>query len=296
MARADSLRTRAGQIFCACDIDGLPLDLDAMPKDASLLRMATAFGLTVLSLSLGTVCFATRKRSTRNATKRFAIALSRTALRVRAREFPRFILDGYVWPQIRFCVRCESWSCRRHSGRMGVIHPSISGIHDRRLWLGMAQGFGLFYRHAAAMSGGAGGLVFGAGVVGALIAPFIISLLASLFGPFASAATLAASGLVSPAMLGIAVTLPSRRIEIETVERDVKRPSWILFLGATEIAALAWLGMTGIMAHAPLAMAGCGMSMSMSAVAMAGAFVSHVLAGLCDRAIGCEAWRIPDKP
>jgi hypothetical protein len=35
------------------------------------------------------------------------------------------------------------------------------------------------------------------------------------------------------------------------------------------LAALAWLGMTGLMAHAPLAMIGCGLSLSMTATAMA---------------------------
>ncbi|NBQ40607.1 MAG: hypothetical protein EBU34_12730, partial [Alphaproteobacteria bacterium] len=49
MARVDSVRMRAGQIFCACDIDGLPLDLDSVPKDASILRMALAFGASVLA-------------------------------------------------------------------------------------------------------------------------------------------------------------------------------------------------------------------------------------------------------
>lgn len=269
MARADSLRMRAGQIFCACDIDGLPLDLDALPKDASLFRMATAFGLTVLSqvLALSVLPLA----SASLATPLSALPLPYLAMLFGSAlaSFPAsYLMDMFG--------RKSAFALGASLGLAGGILAAWA-LYERQylafmigvLWLGMAQGFGLFYRHAAAMSGGAGGVVFGAGVIGALVAPFVISLLASLFGPFASAATLAASGLVSLVMLALAVTLPSRRIEIETSERDVKRPSWILFFGATEIAALAWLGMTGLMAHAPLAMAGCGISMSMSSIAMA---------------------------
>lgn len=269
MARADSLRMRAGQIFCACDIDGLPLDLDAMPKDASILRMATAFGLTVLSqvLALSVLPLA----SASLATPQSALPLPYLALLFGSAlaSFPAsFLMDMFG--------RKSAFALGASLGLAGGILAAWA-LYTRQypafmigvLWLGMAQGFGLFYRHAAAMAAGAGGIVFGAGVVGALVAPFLISLLASFFGPLTSSATLAASGLVSLVMLGLAVTLPSRRIEIETDERNIKRPSWILVLAATEIAALAWFGMTGIMAHAPLAMAGCGMSMSMSSIAMA---------------------------
>lgn len=269
MARADSLRIRAGQIFCACDIDGLPLELDAMPKDASILRMATAFGLTILSqvLALSVLPLA----SASLATPQSALPLPYLALLLGSAlaSFPAsFLMDMFG--------RKSAFALGASLGLAGGILAAWA-LYERQypafmigvLWLGMAQGFGLFYRHAAAMSGGAGGVVFGAGVVGALVAPFLISLLAWFFGPLTSAATLAASGLVSLVMLGLAVTLPSRRIEIETDERNIKRPSWTLVLGATKIAALAWFGMTGIMAHAPLAMAGCGMSMSMSSIAMA---------------------------
>lgn len=269
MARADSLRMRAGQIFCACDIDGLPLDLDALPKDASLFRMATAFGLTVLSqvlaLSVLPLASASLAAPSSDLPLPYLAMLFGSALA----SFPASYLMDMFGRKSAFALGASLGLAGGILAAWALYERQYPAFMIGVLWLGMAQGFGLFYRHAAAMSGGAGGVVFGAGVIGALVAPFVILLLASLFGPFASAATLAASGLVSLVMLGLAVTLPSRRIEIETSERDVKRPSWILFFGATEIAALAWLGMTGLMAHAPLAMAGCGISMSMSSIAMA---------------------------
>lgn len=269
MARADTLRMRAGQIFCACDIDGLPLDLDTMPKDASVFRMASAFGLSVFSqvLTLSVLPLA----SASLATPQSALPLPYLALLFGSAlaSFPASFLMDVFGRKSAFALGASLGLAGGILAAWAIYQRQYPAFMIGVLWLGMAQGFGLFYRHAAAMSAGAGGAVFGAGVIGALIAPFVIALLTATSGPFIPAVALAASGLISLVMLGLAVTLPSRRIEIETDERDVKRPSWILVLGATEIAALAWLGMTGIMAHAPLAMAGCGISMSMSAIAMA---------------------------
>ena len=94
-------------------------------------------------------------------------------------------------------------------------------------------------------------------------------MLSSNFGPLAAASILAASGLAHLLTLGLAIGLPGRQIEITLAARDVNRPPLSVLIKATSIAAFAWFGMNGVMAHAPLAMAGCGLTFSMSAVAMA---------------------------
>ena len=112
-------------------------------------------------------------------------------------------------------------------------------------------------------------LLSAAFALGALIGPFVIEMLSNSFGPLAAACILAVSGLAHLITLGLAIGLPGRQIEITLGSQDVKRPPLSLLITATSIAAFAWFGMNGVMAHAPLAMAVCGLTFSMSAIAMA---------------------------
>lgn len=269
MARVDSLRLRAGQIFCACDVDGLPLDLDTLPKETSLLRMALAFSSSilaqVLTLSILPIASATFLPVSGSLPWPFMVFLAGAALA----GFPAsYLLDRLG--------RRSAFALGASLGLAGGILSAVA-LSERLypifligiLWLGMAQGFGLFYRHAGAMAGRAGGLVFGAGALGALLAPFIVSLLSDKYGPLTSSAVLMASGIAHLTTLALAIGLPSRRIEITASSSFVKRPSMLIFFTTTLIAALAWLFMNGLMAHSPLAMAGCGLSLSFSALAMA---------------------------
>jgi MFS family permease len=269
MARVDSLRLRAGQIFCACDVDGLPLELDTLPKEASLLRMAFAFSSSifaqVLTLSILPIASATFLPVSGSLPWPFMVFLAGAALA----GFPAsYLLDRLG--------RRSAFALGASLGLAGGILSAVA-LNERLypifligiLWLGMAQGFGLFYRHAGAMAGRAGGLVFGAGALGALLAPFIVSFLSNKYGPLAASTIFMASGIAHLTTLALAIGLPSRRIEITASPSLVKRPSISIFLTMTLIAALAWLFMNGLMAHSPLAMIGCGMSLSLSTFAMA---------------------------
>lgn len=269
MARADSLRMRAGQIFCACDIDGLPLDLDTLPKDSSIVRMAFAFGASVLAQVLTLSALPLASASITLPLSHVPWPYLAMLLGAALAGFPAALLIDRMGRRSAFALGASlgiaggilsAWAMMAR-----LPQPFIIGV----LWLGMAQGFGLFYRHAGAMAGGAGGLVFGAGSLGAIIGPFIIEAAQNIGGPLAPAYTLGVAGLAHLLTLALAVSLPARIIEIETRDVEIQRPPLGRFLSATLLAAMAWFGMTGLMAQAPLAMIGCGLSFSLSAVAMA---------------------------
>lgn len=269
MARVDSLRLRAGQIFCACDVDGLPLDLDSLPKEASLLRMALAFSSSVLAqvltLSILPIASATFRPVSGSLSWPFMMFLTAAALA----GFPAsYLLDRLG--------RRSAFALGASLGLAGGILSAFA-LSERLypifligiLWLGMAQGFGLFYRHAGPIAGRTSGVVFGAGALGAFVAPFIIGTLSEISGPLASPLILMVSGVAHLVTLSLAIGLPNQQIEITASSLMVRRPTMLIFFTTTLIASSAWLGMNGLMARSPLVMMGCGLSLSLSAFAMA---------------------------
>ena len=269
MARVDSLRMRAGQIFCSCDSDGLPIDLDRLPAGAGIGRMAFAFGASILSqvLTLAVLPLA----SSQLMSHPWQLPLPYLALLCGAAlaGFPASILMDMFGRKAAFALGASLGIAGGILAAYAVIERQFLFLLIGALWLGMAQGFALFYRHAGAMAGHAGGLVFGAGVIGALLGPFVVEAVSQTTGPLAAAYGLGAAGLANFITLGFAVGLPARRIEIEMKTALVLRPNLRTFSGATLMAALAWFAMTGVMARAPLMMAGCGIGFGMVASAMA---------------------------
>ena len=149
-----------------------------------------------------------------------------------------------------------------------ILHETFLLFMIAMVWLGMAQGFGLFYRHAGAVSSqGATGPIFGAGVLAALIAPLLIEGLIAVAGFDAQALALLTAGFVYLMALALSVMLPARQLETETSTGH--KPALSLVVMATMLASLAWAVMSGVMAHAPLMMAGCGLSFGGSVLVMA---------------------------
>ena len=269
MARVDRIRMRAGQIFCSCDSDGLPIDLDRLPVGAGIGRMAFAFGASVLSqvFTLSVLPLA----SGQLVSQPWQLPLPYLALLCGAAlaGFPASILMDMFGRRAAFALGASLGIAGGILAVFSVFERQFLFLIIAALWLGMAQGFALFYRHAGAMAGHAGGLVFGAGVIGALLGPFFVEGLDHATGPLAAAYVLGAAGLANLITLGFAAGLPARQIEIEATTTAHIRPSLARFSRATLIAAMAWFAMTGIMARAPLMMAGCGIGFGMVASAMA---------------------------
>jgi MFS family permease len=147
-------------------------------------------------------------------------------------------------------------------------------------WLGVAQGFGLFYRHEAAMGGGAMGramllaVVFGSGALAGLIGPAILMLGATLMPASVFAPAAFAAALVQVLVLGLAMFFAPHTQAATPVERRVAPYEWREALAPTVIAGAAWFGMTALMLAAPSAMIACGIP----AAGVAGLLAWHVVA------------------
>ena len=264
----NSFRLRAGQLFCACDSDGLPLDVGLVPDQATTLRLALSFALAVLAQTLTVsvlplLSFAMAPDPAMRAWPYLAL-LAGGALAT----FPASFLLDLFGRRSAFALGASLGLAGGILAFWAVLNTAFVPFMIGMLWLGMAQGFGLFYRHAGAVSAqGASGRIFGAGLLSAAIAPLLSDALAQIAGFDPQALILLAAGFVYLLALALSVMLPVR-------ERDMPRsaaqgPTKPVFVLASLTAALAWALMSGVMAHAPLAMAGCGIGLGSSVLLMA---------------------------
>jgi hypothetical protein len=270
------IAARAGRLVCFCP-PGVPVE-GAERRGPALL--AAGFALSTLSqtLALGILPIAGALLAPRPelATLPYMAMLIGAAVAT----FPAsFLLDAFG---------------RRASFALGASHGVAGGLVLAwaltanaflpfclgAFWLGVAQGFGLFYRHEAAMGGGAMGramllgVVFGSGALAGLIGPAILMLGASLMPTSVFAPAAFAAALVQVLVLGLAMFF-SPHAGVETrVEAKPAAYDWREALAPTIIAAAAWFGMTALMLATPSAMMSCGIP----AAGVAGLLAWHIVA------------------
>ncbi len=156
----------------------------------------------------------------------------------------------------------------------GAFWPFCLGA----FWLGVAQGFTLFYRHEAAIGqsvkekGFAIAMVFGAGALAGLIGPALLLLLEHL-SP-ASRNIGIALGAAFAQVLVLTVAVSSAPSELARPVEAASEMNLQDFIISTVIAAAAWFGMTAQMLAMPGAMVGCGVTLS----SMFGVMAFHVMA------------------
>lgn len=156
----------------------------------------------------------------------------------------------------------------------GLIYGAFWPLTVGALWIGIANGFALQYRHAAAgpASHQQLAVIVGAGAVIGLVAPTLAGLAEWRLSPFLGAGTALLAAAAHVIALGTAVALPAG--SSRPLSRSVEfagRGRWFV---PTAIAALAWFGMMGVMAFAPLGLAGCGFGLD----ATVGAVAWHLVA------------------
>jgi MFS family permease len=270
------IAARAGRLVCFCP-PGVPVE-GAERRGPALL--AAGFALSTLSqtLALGILPIAGALLAPRPelATLPYMAMLIGAAVAT----FPAsFLLDAFG---------------RRASFALGASHGVAGGLVLAwaltanaflpfclgAFWLGVAQGFGLFYRHEAAMGGGAMGramllgVVFGSGALAGLIGPAILMLGASLMPTSVFAPAAFAAALVQVLVLGLAMFFaPYAGVETRAESKPVVY-DWREALAPTVIAASAWFGMTALMLATPSAMMSCGIP----AAGVAGLLAWHVVA------------------
>ena len=157
----------------------------------------------------------------------------------------------------------------------GVVAGQFGAFTLGAFWLGLAQGFGTFYRHGAASlrpgDGRAIALVLGAGSLAAFVTPSALALARDLAGPLSSAAALVFAGAAHLCASGLAFALPRTR-GFGAHGAQAVAPSW--FRSATAVGAFAWAGMALMMGLGPSLMAGCGIGLAETS----GIVAWHVLA------------------
>ncbi|HTV32601.1 MAG TPA: hypothetical protein VME69_05805, partial [Methylocella sp.] len=134
-------------------------------------------------------------------------------------------------------------------------------------------------------------VVMGGASLAAVAAPLIVRTAQDLAGPLAPAAALAGAGLMLLGAMAAAAALPGR-IEVAGKE-SVWGASACDFAAMSVAVAVAWAGMTFLMACAPLLMEGCGLGLGASSSAISW----HVLAMWAPAAVvGAGGWRLPAVP
>ncbi|MFV0279924.1 MAG: hypothetical protein ACK5JM_04075 [Rhodoblastus sp.] len=276
-ADLDPAAGRAGRLDCVC----APGDEVSRGGDA-LVRLTFGFGLAILAqtLVLAALPVASLAIAPRPALAGLPYAL--TLLGAALATFPAsFLLDAYG-RRAAFGLGASlgaaggalaAWSAMR-----GLFAPLCVGA----FWLGLAHGFALFYRHAAAAGaqGARGGAtVFAGGALAALFAPGLLLLAGEYAGPFVDAAALAVAGLVDLLALLVAVMLPHALAPVR-VEAPAAPPVRG-FVTASLVGAAAWFVMTALMARAAPGLAACGVA----SAAVGGVIAWHLVAMYAPAAI-----------
>lgn len=263
---------RPGEMLCVCGPSGAARgDLDRR----ALSKLALGFGLSVLAQALVLAQLPEASRLMAPAADRigwpFALLLVGAAL---ASVPAALLVDAYG----RRSAFALGASLGVAGGAVAVFALARGNFYVLCLgafWLGLAQGFSLFYRHAAALGTtlpAQGGLaVLGGGALAALAAP-LVSFLAESLGGGAGATLLIASALYALS-LALAVRLP-HAVGAAQDERPASSGLSARFVALTIAGAVAWFVMAAAMLHGPLSLSLCSAASSF----IGGAMAWHLLA------------------
>lgn len=264
---------RAGRLDCLCE----PVDAaGGAPDHGGTALLAAAFALSVLSqvftLTILPIAGLSLAPDRAWATLPYAAFYAGAALA----SLPASLLLDAFGRRAAFSLGAGLGVAGGLLTAWSLLQWQFTGLVLGALWLGIASGFSLFYRHAAAPLGAKGTgpvlLVFGAATAAGLLAPGLAGLAESLAVPHAMVGMAVAAALAHVGSLGITALLPHRRVRRIRTEASPLQ-GWQGILWPTLLAALAWFAMTALMGATPIAMVGCGLGEAVS-----GAIAWHVIA------------------
>ena len=270
--------SRAGRLACFCP-PGVAMS-GARPQGLAggLAQLAGGFALAVLSQTLATSLLPLAGLWLAPRPSLIAAPYMAMLIGAAVATFPAsFLLDAFG---------------RRASFALGASHGLAGGLMMAwalssgafwpfclgAFWLGVAQGFTLFYRHEAAIGqtvkekGVAIALVFGAGALAGLVGPALLLLLDQAPPSARNIGVALTAALAQVLVLTLAMaSAPEASAPVAPDARKINTPD---FLISTVIAGAAWFGMTAQMLAMPGAMIGCGVTLS----SMFGVMAFHVMA------------------
>jgi hypothetical protein len=266
---------RAGHLLCVCDPASPPPD-DATPlESAGVAGAAGVFALTVLTQALTTAILPVAGVMLAPAPGWATLPYALTLVGAGAATLPAALLTDFFGRRATMALGASLGIAGGAIAARGFVIGQFWIMALGAFWLGAAQGFGFFHRHGAATRAAdkarAVALILGAGCGAALAAPALMAIAQAKAGPLAPAAGLMAAGALQVLTLAVVMASgPAGRLGAQTAPGPLESGR---FYFATATAALAWFGMTRLMAHAAPAMIDCGVGESL----IAGVVASHLV-------------------
>ncbi|AWM86585.1 hypothetical protein [Microvirga sp. 17 mud 1-3] len=256
---------RAGQLDCACTLASGDGEVDRR----GTVLLAAAFALSVLSqvLILGILPLAGLSL----APSRAGAALPYAAFYAGAAiaGLPASLLLDAIGRRAAFSLGASLGIAGGLVLVWALTQWHFGALILGAFWLGVAGGFSLFYRHAAAGLGGGSPrallLVFGAATLAGFAAPGIADYAEALATPRVFVGMGAAAALAHVGSLTATAALPYRPQHSILAAEGPRKP-WREILLPTSIGAAAWFLMTALMGATPIAMVGCGLTSAVSGV------------------------------
>lgn len=270
MIDLDQLAGRAGRLDCVC-----PPEEAGKRASEGLWRLAVGFGLAVLAQTLVLAALPVSAAAIAPQPWLAGAPYALTLLGATGATFPAAFLVDSFGRRGALALGASLGVAGGALAAFAALNHAFALLCVGAFWLGLSNGFALFYRHAAAAgpSGARGGaFVFAGGALAAFAAPALLQMAGDKAGPFADAWALAAAGGVDLLALLVAIFLPhalARPRADAPAQGDVAR-----FYVATALGALAWFAMTAMMARAASSLIGCGAS----AATVGGVIAWHLMA------------------
>lgn len=264
---------RASETLCLCPAPG-----DAASERGWMRLLALGFGLNVLAQALALSQLPEASRLLAPSFERIGWPFALLLVGAAAASVPAALLVDGFGRRAAFALGASLGVGGGALAAFGIAHAQFPALCLGAAWLGLAQGFALFYRHAAAPAGG-GLAVLGGGALAALAAPFAMELSVRLGGGGA----MLGAALLYVASLAVALRLP--HAFSAPVEQDEPFRLDFRFAVATIAGAAAWLGMGAAMLHGPLSLTLCGSGASF----VGGAMAWHLMAMYGPAALAARA-------
>lgn len=270
-----SAAVRIGQIGCVCTHPGD----GTVPVRGDAWRLSAGFGLSVLTQALALAALPAASRTLAPTRAAEALPYALMLLGAALASVPASLFLESIGRRWAFLIGASFGLAGGMLMGIALSAGAFMPFCVGALWLGLGQGFALFYRHAAAAQTGGDGraaLVVLAGGCAAAVAAPALAVVAQRFAPYADFALAIMAGTASAAALPFVLALPHRLADTDTVTPAVRpRPgSGRRLVALTLSAALSWALMARFMGEAPRALVDCGTSLP-----AVGAYVSwHMLA------------------
>lgn len=265
---------RAGQIACAC-----PTDTEREAITDNRLVLTLAFGLAVLAQALTLTVIPEQGRLLAPTNAGVGLPFALLLIGAAVASFPATLLIDAFGRRAAFGLGASLGAAGGALCAFAATRNNFFALCLGAFWLGLAQGFALFYRHIAAQGSARAALaVFGGGALAAIATPLAFLIAGD------PAKTLLTAGVLHIAALAVVIRLPHRRDDLVAAHtmQTQKLPEG--FIVATLAGALAWCVMAAGMLHGPLTLAAC----SAGPVFIGGAMGWHLMSMYAPAAVAAR--------